>query len=228
MLNAVIACFLTKPKCVKLLLAFFILTAVFASKAQTVANDSALYITPTGIRDGIYLNYSDFRKNQAIYKAQINSQLNDTQLEFLGKVTSQNKVSFTRDGVSQTVDSKEIWGFFQNNTLHVNYKGDFYRVPVFGAISYLVAKVEVPGVAFYDAGMAPMTSTMPTNEIREFLMNFYNGDIAEFTMKRLEELLSRDLVLYAEFKKLSRKKRHGRMYQYIRKYNELHPVYYLK
>lgn len=69
---------------------------------------------------------------------------------------------------------------------------------------------------------------MTTTEVREFVMDFYEGKILDLTMDKAKELLSRDAGLYSEFKKLGRRKQKEELYRYIRKYNELHPVYFLK
>ena len=97
----------------------------------------------------------------------------------------------------------------------------------FGSISYLVASVTVVNNGFYDPRFGYMGSST-TKEIREFLMNFYDGLVVEFTNEKIEQLLGRDKTLYEEFKNLSRKKQKEQLYKYIRKYNELHPVYFLE
>jgi hypothetical protein len=47
-------------------------------------------------------------------------------------------------------------------------------------------------------------------------------------MDQVELLLARDKGLYDEFKKLSNKKQKEQIFRYIRRYNEAHPVYFLK
>jgi menaquinone-dependent protoporphyrinogen IX oxidase len=59
-------------------------------------------------------------------------------------------------------------------------------------------------------------------------MNFYDGAITEFSMEKAEELLSRDPVLFAEYMKLNRRNRKEQVNRYIRRFNEAHPVYFLK
>ncbi|MDP3556179.1 MAG: hypothetical protein Q8T03_02325, partial [Bacteroidota bacterium] len=116
-----------------------------------------------------------------------------------------------------------------NKTFYVNYKGSFYRVPVFGSICYLVATVEVTSVGFYDPMYNPgSVAGGRRQEVREFLINFYDGNVVEFKMDEAELLISRDKLLYDEFKKLSRRKQKEQIFRYIRKYNEAHPIYYLK
>jgi len=54
------------------------------------------------------------------------------------------------------------------------------------------------------------------------------GVVIEFKMNEAELLLARDKGLYEEFKKLSNRKQKEQIFRFIRKYNEAHPVYFLK
>lgn len=189
--------------------------------------DSVIF--PTEIKDGIYLSYADFRRNNTVTKEQIISDIDKEQLEFIGKAMNQPTISFNGNGGLVSFEPKTAWGFFQNKTLYVNFREEFYRVPVFGSICYLVATVTVINPGFYDPmfGYGATTGNR-SKEIREFIVNFYDGKVVEFNMDKAEELLSRDATLYAEYKKLSRRKQRDQVYRYIRKYNDLHPVYFLK
>jgi hypothetical protein len=210
----------------KLLLILFCFFLTVNSYGQ---NDSALVPAFLDVPDGIYLSYTDFRYNKAILKENIVSTGNKDQLDFIGKILEKEKFSFSKDQKSNTVETRFVWGFVQNKTLYINYKGSFYRVPVFGSICYLVATLEIIGVGFYDPMFGPGSGpSVRQQEVREFLINFYDGVITEFKMDQVELLLARDKGLYDEFKKLSNKKQKEQIFRYIRRYNEAHPVYFLK
>jgi hypothetical protein len=177
--------------------------------------------------DGIYLSYEDFRHNNSIKKEQIQSKQDKNQLEFLAKVVFEEKFAYEESGRIFQVESKNVWGYMQNNILHVNYRGDFYRVPVFGSVSYLVANVTVATPGFYDPRFG-MSGPSTTKEVHEFLMNFYDGIVLEFNVDKVEQLLARDPEVFAEYKKLSHRKQKEQVYGFIRKYNARHPVYFLK
>jgi hypothetical protein len=189
--------------------------------------DSVIVPSSLEVPDAVFLSYSDFRFNKGILKEQIISPLNKELLDFVGKSLEKEMFSFYENQKATSVNSKTIWGYIQNKTLYLNYKGSFYRVPVFGSICYLVATVEVVGVGFYDPMFGP-TGGGRRQEIREFLMNFYDGNVKEFNMDEAEVLISRDKTLYDEFKKLNRRNQKEQIFRYVRKYNESHPVYYLK
>jgi hypothetical protein len=210
----------------KLLLILFCFFLTVNSYGQ---NDSALVPAFLDVPDGIYLSYTDFRYNKAILKENIVSTGNKDQLDFIGKILEKEKFSFSKDQKSNTLETRFVWGFVQNKTLYINYKGSFYRVPVFGSICYLVATLEIIGVGFYDPMFGPGSGpSARQQEVREFLINFYDGVITEFKMDQVELLLARDKGLYDEFKKLSNKKQKEQIFRYIRRYNEAHPVYFLK
>lgn len=182
---------------------------------------------PQEMRDGIYLTYQDFRRDNAIRKEDVITNLDKEQLELMGKLMNEEQLTFRRNGQQQSVDPRTIWGFFQNKTLYVNYKEEFYRVPVFGSICYLVASVTVYSSGFYDPMIGYPMGGARSKEIREFVMNFYDGMVLEFKADRVEELLSRDAELYKEFRDLSRRQRKEQIYRYVRKYNDRHPAYFL-
>jgi hypothetical protein len=191
-------------------------------------NDSILADDSFKIREGIYLNYHDFRNNKPIDREQLDSKLSKDHLDYFGKNLSESKFTYFKNGERITTESSTVWGFYQNNTLHVNYEKEFYRVPVFGAICYLMATVEVISPAFYTPGYgAVMGGSVRTREVRNFLINFYDGKIVPFSMERAEKLISRDAELYNEYMKLKARHRKEQVSRYIRKYNELHPVYFL-
>lgn len=208
---------------------FLVLTCVlsFIGKAQ---KDSVIY-SENELTEGIYLSYDDFRKNTPITKNEIETTINKDQLDFFGKVIDQLKFTYKKNGNTQIAEAKNAWGFYQNHTLYINYKEMFYRVPVFGAICYLVAVVEVPVYypGFYGPGFGGSAgTTMKTKEVREFIINFYDGVVQELNYDVVEQLLSRDETLYKEFKALKKRKKKELISRYIKRYNELHPVYFLK
>jgi len=207
---------------------FFLVVLFFTWFDCCSQADSVIHSPDARMEDGIYINYSDFRKDKSIKKNQIVSKLDKEQLEFLSKTIFENKISYEENGTVYTVESKNVWGYMQNNTLYVNFRGDFFRVPVFGSVSYLVATVTVINPGFYDPRFGMSTGSGTTKEIREFLMNFYDGHMVEFTVEGAEQLISRDKTLYAEYKNLGRRKQKEQIYGYIRKFNNLHPVYFLK
>jgi hypothetical protein len=218
-------CEISVMRSVRLCLVFWLVIRAFNSDSQ---NDSVLYRPEKRMPDGVYLSYQDFRCNRPILKEQIVSSMDKNQLEFLSKNLFEETFRFKRNDSVIKYNSRDAWGYFQNNTLYVFFKDDFYRVPVFGAISYLVANVVVPGSGFYDPRFGTSSGTVASREIREFMINFYDGEIQDFNIETFNVLLARDEQLYQQYKKLSRRKQKDELYRYIRKFNERNPVYFLR
>lgn len=205
----------------------FIFFIVLLNPAIFSQSDSIICPLNCELKEGVYISWSDFRMRNALQKDQIESDQDKMAIDFYSKVVKEEKLTFSSSGSKNVIETKLIWGFCQNNVLHLNYEGHFYRVPLFGSISYLIASVEVITPAYYTPGYG-MYGSGKTTEIRNFLMNYYDGKMKEFDMNEAELLLSRDKELYVEFNALKKKKKKEQISRYIRKFNERNPIYFLK
>ncbi|MDP2385269.1 MAG: hypothetical protein Q8M29_02750 [Bacteroidota bacterium] len=212
---------------------FFILLFSAVSLAQ---NDSIKYTRDYVFNEGIYITYSDFRMNRPITKNVIESKEDKEQLDFIGKTVENSEYIFFKfGGHVHKVKTDSIWGFSQNNTVFINYDKKMFRVPVFGNISQFVASVEVinnyagsNSPYYYNYGVT--ATNMPTKgrEVRQFLLDFYSGEIMDYTLANITEILKRDDVIYKSFMALSKGKRKKQMGLFLRNYNNAHPVYFPK
>jgi hypothetical protein len=213
---------------------FILLIVVFCilGNYQLKAQDSISFTKDFRLYEGIYLSYQDFRYNWPISKEKIITTINKEQLDFYSNLVEQNVIECTeRDGSVVKVNPENIFGYCQNNIIFINKEGNFFRIPVFGAISNFIGTVEVvnysPG---FDPFMnAPMNSTArKTQEIRQYLFDFYSGEIAPFSLEKLEAFLKRDDAIFKEYSLLNKKKKKEFATKYIRMYNEKHVVYFPK
>jgi hypothetical protein len=194
--------------------------------------DSIPFTKDFRLYEGLYLGYQDFRYNWPIPKEKIITTVNKDQLDFYSKLIEEEFIEYTeRDGSVTKVKPDRVWGYCQNNIIFINLEHNFYRIPVFGSISNFIGTVEVtnysPG---YDPFMnAPMTSTASkVREIRQYLFDFYSGEITPFSIDKMEEFLKRDETIYREYMALNKKKKKELATKYIRMYNEKHWVYFPK
>jgi hypothetical protein len=208
----------------------FLILSGFLFNGLISAQDSIAYTKDFRLYEGLYLSYQDFRYNWPIPKEKIITTINKDQLDFYSKLTEEPVIEFVdRDGSINKIKLEKVWGYCQNNIIFINLENFFFRIPVFGAISHFLGTVEVvsysPG---YDPFMnAPMNNTtLKTREIRQFIFDFYSGEIAPFTVEKLEEFFQRDEAIYKEFLLLNKKKRKELATKYIRMYNEKHVVYF--
>ncbi len=216
------------------LLSILFFSLLFSAQALA-QSDSVAYSTDFVLNEGVYMSYTDFRKNHPVPKDAIESKEDKTQLDFIGKTLAANKeVAVMHNGVVHKLESEKIWGYSQNNTLYLNYEGKFYRVPVFGNISHFLGTIEVYnynnggmyGGMYGIGGGYGMNMPVKQREMRQFIFDFYSGEIMDYTLSNVELLVSRDLKLYEEFMQLKKKKRREMMMMYVRKFNAAHPIYF--
>ena len=210
----------------------FLLFCSFLCVSHIKAQDSVAFTKDFRLYEGLYLGYQDFRYNWPIPKEKIITKINKDQLDFYSKLIEEEFIEYTeRDGSVTKMKSEKVWGYCQNNIIFINQENNFYRIPVFGAISNFIGTVEVtnysPG---YDPFMnAPVGSTAnKVREIRQYLFDFYSGEITPFSLDKMEEYLKRDEVIYKEYLTLNKKKKKEMATKYIRMYNEKHWVYFPK
>ena len=210
----------------------FIVVICFLGNYNLRAQDSIALTKDFRLYEGIYLSYQDFRYNWPIPKEKIITKINKDQLDFYSNLVEQNFIDFTeRDGSVTKIKPEKIWGYCQNNIIFINIENNFFRIPVFGAISNFIGTVDVvnysPG---FDPFMnAPMNSNaQKTKEIRQYLFDFYSGEIVQFSIEKLEEFLKRDDTIFKEYNLLNKKKKKEFATKYIRMYNEKHVVYFPK
>lgn len=217
----------------------FYISILFLSLFCTVhaQTDSVMFSNEFTLKEGVYLSYTDFRKNRPVPKDAIESNSDKTQLDFIGKeVGDKKEITVAYNGTDQKIETKNLWGYCQNNTIYLNYEGKFYRVPVFGNISHFLGTVEVynynnygmygGGMYGYGGMMGGPTMPVKQREMRQFIFDFYSGDIMDYTLHNVEILISRDMKLYEEFMQLKKSKRRDMMMMYVRKYNLSHPVFF--
>lgn len=210
----------------------FLILICFLSNFDIKAQDSIAFTKDFRLYEGLYLGFQDFRYNWPIPKEKIITKINKDQLDFYSKLIEEEFIEYTeRDGSVTKMKSEQVWGYCQNNIIFINQEKNFYRIPVFGAISNFIGTVEVtnysPG---YDPFMnAPIGSNANrVREIRQYLFDFYSGEVAAFSIDKMEEYLKRDEAIYKEYMTLNKKKKKELATKYIRMYNEKHLVYFPK
>lgn len=179
-------------------------------------------------KEGLYLDYIQFRENKPIVKSRIKTQIDTNQLDFFTKIVQQKEIHFVNLlGQEYSVLSKDLWGYFQNGILYINYEGIFYKVPVLGSISYFIGTQEVTYYSTIGMGYSyGMGSVMPvrTREMKDFLLDYETGKVYPFSIEQLEELFKRDNEIYQEFSQLSRRQKKKKYRYYIRLFNEKHKI----
>ena len=117
--------------------------------------------------------------------------------------------------------------------------GQFQRIIIQGSISLFTASATthaktktLPGDT--RANYTPLYSTNNrryyyanvTEERKEYLFDFQSNTIAAYTFEVLEKLLLRDFELLSEYASLRNRDKKDRMAEFIRRYNQNHPLYF--
>lgn len=199
--------------------------------------DSIQYTRDFVFNEGVYITYSDFRMNRPISKGVLESKEDKTQLDFIGKVVQNSDyITFNFGGHLHKVKTDSIWGFAQNNAIFINHDKKMFRIPVFGNISQFIASVEVinnyggNGMSpyYYNYGMTVTNMPTKSREVRQFVLDFYSGQVLDYNLTTITEILKRDEKLYKDFMALSKGKRKKQMGMFLRNYNNTHPIYFPK
>ena len=180
-------------------------------------------------KNGIYVSFSDFKKNNPINTAKIISDYNKTSRDFFTQLLSKSPFSYTDSlGKEQSQKSSDIWGYCQNGTVYVNHGTDFNRVTIIGSIFHFVASVQRPiGVSDPFMNNDPFYNSQHlVYSTEQFVLDFETGKILDFNVQTMEALLSRDAELSKEFAALKKKQKRDGIFIYLRKYNEKHPIYF--
>ena len=190
---------------------------------------SVQYSRDFEFKNGMYLSFMDFKKNQPVMAAKIISDYNRSDRDFFDKVLSKTTFTYIDSaGKEQMQKARDVWGYCQNGTVHVNYGADFARVTVIGSICHFVASVQRQiGVSdpfmYNDPFYNPQRYVYVTEQM---VLDFETGKISEFNVPNMESLLSRDEALFNQFNALKKKEKRDGIFLYLRKYNEKHPIYF--
>lgn len=65
----------------------------------------------------------------------------------------------------------------------------------------------------------------PVESIQQYILDIQTGQVFDYVLPNMEELLKRDANLYIEFMAFSKRKRRQMMFIYLRKYNERQGLY---
>ncbi len=198
--------------------------------------DSVLVTTNFKFEDGIYIDFNAVKYLSPININSIITNLPIKDIEFFNKLCKQEYIEYyNTQGERQKIKTIHIWGYAQNGTLYKNSSGDFFRIPLISSISQYVANVTVMreyandpfmNNNYYYNGMG--TTRYETKEAHTFIISFEYGIVYDYDYKNLEVLLAQDEELFNEYTSLKKREKKQKIFLYIRKYNEKHPLYLYK
>jgi len=205
-------------------------------------------------KDGIYLNFDQVRENRPISKAKLLSSIDYNDREFFRKIFENDRIYYYDDiGVRQELAKSSVWGYSRNGILYIQVQGGFCRITFVGTICHFVADITTTDryynspYGYYDPynpyyspyyynpyssyggyynPYSPYNNRRTTRtELKQFIIDWESGRVMEFDVENTNILLMKDLELYEEFARLSRRQKRNLLFVYIRKFVEKHPLY---
>ncbi|MBO7142718.1 MAG: hypothetical protein J6V76_06395 [Bacteroidales bacterium] len=205
---------------------------LLCSATVLIAQTKQVYDEDFVFTDGLYLNKEQMQQNRPVDKARIKSQIDPEDLAFFDYLTQQSTVTIYNEvGAEVTVKTSSLWGYCSGGIIYINYNGYFNRVGIVGSIchflgtkTYLNSRDPFYGGMYGRYGLYGPGYTMST-EAQQYLLNFETGEIFEYNTNNLDHMLMKDPELHDEFADLKRKKRNAKLFYYMRRFNEKHPLY---
>ena len=205
---------------------------LLCSATVLIAQTKQVYDEDFVFTDGLYLNKEQMQQNRPVDKARIKSQIDPEDLAFFDYLTQQSTVTIYNEvGAEVTVKTSSLWGYCSGGIIYINYNGYFNRVGIVGSIchflgtkTYLNSRDPFYGGMYGRYGLYGPGYTIST-EAQQYLLNFETGEIFEYNTNNLDHMLMKDPELHDEFADLKRKKRNAKLFYYMRRFNEKHPLY---
>jgi hypothetical protein len=195
---------------------------VVGGQAQS---DSIAYSRDYEFKEGVFLNFDQFKNNAPILKSAIVSAVPKSQIDFISEVLDQKNLVYKDSaGNEQKIETANIWGYCQNRTIAVNFNKGFNRINVIGTFSLFSALVIKTPIDRDPMGNVYNMNTS-YEELHQFVLDTKTNKVLDFNVKNMELLLKNDPVLYEQFMKLKKRAKADSIFIYLRKFNEKHPLY---
>lgn len=215
----------------KKFLLYIIIVCVFTTVNAQTYSHKEIYDQEFVFTDGIYITKDDMINNHPIEKYRVETNIDAESLDFFDQLMSHKEFSlFDNLGNRTTIKTENVWGYCSGGTIFINQNGYFNRVGVIGSICHFMGIKIITNYHPYDPffgynrwGYVPTPTT--TAESQQYFLEFSTGKIYEYNSQNLEMLLMKDVELHDEYAALSRKKKNSRLFYYMRKFNEKHPLY---
>lgn len=206
--------------------------------------DTVPYSPEFEFKDGIYLNIDYLRNNDPIPLARIITEIGFSNKDFIAELLSNEQIMLYDDyGIRRTLNTKDIWGYAENGRLYIMVGGHFQRIILQGSISLFSASAttyEKTSFPVKDTGSSSNSTNdlyrsfygkdyyyrNITGERREYLFDFESNSLSEYHYENLGVLIEQDSLLSSEYETLKTREKKRRMLEFIRRYNQNHPLYF--
>ena len=194
-------------------------------------------------KDGLYLNIDDVRNNDPISLARIVTDLGSYNKDFINEMHNSERIILYDDyGTRKFIYTNNLWGYAESGRLYIMAGGQFQRIIIQGSISLFIASATTHEKTklsprdtsknytstgdLYRSHYRKYYYANVTGESKEYLYDFESNTLAAYTVEVLEKLLLRDFELFSEYTSLRKRDKKDRMAEFIRRYNQIHPLYF--
>ena len=182
--------------------------------------------------------------NDPIPFARIVSERDISDRDFFDQLINRKEIIFHDEaGVRASVRTSDVWGYALHGRLHIMLGGRFHRIHLQGSISQFMASETTYAKKYYEDDDTIKSYTTTQDLYRGFYRHRYyyspltaEGEICLFDLESntleqydpaaLGKLLERDSLLYSEYRVLKRREKKNRMAEFIRRYNQNHPLFF--
>lgn len=170
--------------------------------------------------EGVYATFPAFRNgNPDIMTSQIVKSAGVEDYTIRQWVNSEKLYFLDDKQVKQSYSPDNFWGFVEKGTLYLYLGNKFHKVNTLGQISYFLESYPV-----IKGNMAPVVTEARATSAYRFL-DIETGEIYDYTVDNLMDLLAKDEMIQLEYKSIvSQKEKKKKMFIYLEKFNSKYPL----
>jgi hypothetical protein len=181
-----------------------------------VRKDSCLnnIIETKVLRKGVYRNLQEFQNNKPFYSLNISRYRYDRSSDYYVEIHGGNMIVSDPSKKKYTF-SEPTWGFCDGEKIYFRNKSYYGEILLIGHYCLYSPTKNISSSAF--------NSDLSQSSSNQYTMNILTGEKMICTAENLEKfILADDAELLDQFKR--EKLKNIMIYQYVKKYNERHPV----
>lgn len=201
--------------------------AIFSDTNKVARYQSGFRFNP-----GVYLTIDDWKNNNPIPKGRFITELELDSPRFFLDLLRKDWLQYRDEyGNINKVERIKIFGYSTDNFIFNKYH---VKISIIGSICHYTKieyKMDDPflagslALAILDASLSGQSGVHKREDYKQYIMNFETGKAYRFKKRYFKKLIITDVKLYQEYKKYKANKR-DKMYIFLKKYNEQHPIYF--
>lgn len=170
-------------------------------------------------KTGIYYTFENFKENSPIEINQFRIITRASEAACRSGNLS-DYIEYESAGEKIRINGSDVWGYSKKGDVYVTHKNMFYKIFIYGGISYLLA---IRGNNREDDEVQKHFN--PASSEHHALLDAATGNTYDCRVKYLDLLLVKDSVIYEEYRN-SNLNNKDKIFIFLRKFNEQHKIYF--